>query len=161
MGQARRRATKAEMLQKKKRAMDLLALGHTYQEIADDIGYANRSAARGLIETELKAEVNESARGVRMLRAQELLNLQQIEAKLLPVILNSNLSEMPGKMLYPYLETIDRIVKIKERRAKMLGLDESEEVQLTGGGQIQVIIDGQVVEKKRSEVEVEVPSNDR
>lgn len=111
MGQARRRATKAEMLQKW--AMDLLALGHTYQEIADDIGYANRSAARGLIENELKAEVNESARGVRMLRTQELLSLQQIGAKLLPVILNSNLSEVPSKMLYPSFDTIDRIVKIK------------------------------------------------
>ena len=156
MGQARRRTDKATMEARKAKALELLALGNTYTEIAHELGYKSKSSAIDLIRSALKEHTALNAEEVNEIRRKDALKLEAIERSLLPSVVGKDLSTMSDKEKYPLLETVDRIVKLQERRAKLLGIDHTPDLNLTSSGQIQVILDGQVVEKKRSAVEVEV-----
>ncbi len=159
MGAARRRTDKATMEQRKASALDLLAHGHTYDQIAKTLGYKSKASAYNLVQQALEEHVKQNVEAIQEIRARELLQLQALEHKLLPTVLDADFTLLHGRDLFPVLETVDRIVKIKERRAKMLGLDEQADMQLGSNGNIQVIIDGTVVDKTRSEVEVEIPAD--
>lgn len=157
MGQARRRTTSAEMERRRARAIELLSLGRTFEQIADEFGYKSKTSARHLVDTALKAN---TAHNVEELRTKERLQLDAMEATLLPMVVGRDLAMMTDKERYTVYEAADRIVKIKERRAKMFGLDHSPDMQLTNNGQIQVVLDGRVMDKTRSAVEVEVPADE-
>ena len=160
MGQARRRTDKATMEARKAKALELLALGNTYTEIAHELGYKSKSSAIDLIRSALKEHTALNAEEVNEIRRKDALKLEAIERSLLPSVVGKDLSTMSDKEKYPLLETVDRIVKLQERRAKLLGIDHTPDLNLTSSGQIQVILDGQVVEKKRSTVEVEVEAEE-
>lgn len=160
MGQARRRTPSHEMERRRARAVELLALGRTYVQIADDLGYKSKTSARKLVEEALKEHTSQHVEALQAVRARELIQLESMEASLLPVVVGKDLSMMPDKERYTVYEAADRIVKIKERRAKMLGLDHTPDVNLTNGGNIQVILDGRVMDKTRSAVELEVSADD-
>lgn len=159
MGQARRRTNSAEMERRRARAVELLALGRTYEQIADDLGYKSKTSAINLVKTALKEHVSQNVDALQAVRARELIQLEAMEASLLPAVVGKDLATIADREKYAIYEAADRIVKIKERRAKMLGLDHSPDINLTGNGQIQVVLDGKVVEKNRSAVEVEVPAD--
>lgn len=160
MGQARRRLTAEDKERKKARALELSAMGRNYKQIADDLGYKSHNSARSLILSALEEHTKANFEAVQAVRAKELLQMESIESSLLPMVVGQDLSVMTDKERYTAYEAVDRIVKIKERRAKMLGLDHTTDVNLTNGGNIQVILDGRVMDKTRSAVEVEVPADD-
>jgi hypothetical protein len=91
------------------RCVELASQGLTYAEIASAVGYANKSSARKAVVAALAArEVD----GVDMLRSLEVTRLDELQ-------LASWDSAMTGDP-----QAVDRIVRIINLRAKLLGLFE-------------------------------------
>lgn len=86
----------------------------TYQQIADQAGYASASAARTAIQRELDREVNEN---VEQLRREELSMLDAMHAEIWPMFADKKNTWR--------LQAADRLLAISERRAKLMGLDQT------------------------------------
>lgn len=100
----------------KQRATKALALRLrrvSYDEIARQLGYSHRSAARKAVERELASIPREAA---KELRQQELETLDAVQAKLMPLLLDR---------ARPQLGAIDRLVKVMDHRAKLTGIHEN------------------------------------
>lgn len=94
--------------EKRARALDLRKAGATYDQIAQQLGYANRGNAQRAVQTALKEITAEPARDVLT------LELERLDAMLLglwPQARRGNLG------------AVDRVLRIQERRARLLGLD--------------------------------------
>lgn len=102
--QTQRRKTAAE---KRAEALELRALGYSYQAIADEVGYASKGAAHNAVAKGLADIPREAAEQARELELGRLDDLQ--------------MAAMNGAMAGD-LFAIDRVVKIVESRAKLLGL---------------------------------------
>jgi hypothetical protein len=106
-----RRSTSPDMVDAALRQTEALRLrqsGMTFQEIADVLGYADPTGARGAVLAALQTTVVEPNNEMRSL---ELTRLDALLAALWPTALAGDQG------------AIDRVLKIQERRAKMLGLD--------------------------------------
>ena len=98
------RKTAAE---KRAEALELRAMGYNYQAIADEVGYGSRGAAHKAVAQELRNIPREAAEQARELELGRLDDLQ--------------MAAMNGAMAGD-LFAIDRVVKIVESRARLLGL---------------------------------------
>lgn len=109
--------TKAEM------ALNLRTSGVPFREIAAKLGYADESGARKAVYAILKKSRDEK---VADYRAIELEKLDKLEFAI-------SQSARSG-----HLGAIDRMLRIMERRARLLGLDTPEKQALVGerGGPI-------------------------
>jgi hypothetical protein len=94
-------------------AVSLRAQKLTYEEIAQRSGYSNASACRKAIMRELDRCV---VKNVEELRAEEMNSLEQLERECWKRLYDKNYEK---SMLF----SVDRILMIKERRAKLMGLD--------------------------------------
>ena len=119
-------------------ALRLRADNKTYQQIADALGYTNRSAARKAVERALVATVREPAEEVREL---QLVQLDRLAREALAVLEREHVLVSHGRTIYaddgsamlddgPILSAIDRLLKIQERKAKLLGLDSPTRVEV-------------------------------
>jgi hypothetical protein len=68
---------------KQARALQLLGRGYTYDEIADDLGYANRGSAWRLVRNALLANVTAE---FEQYRTAEILRLDAIQDELMPLL---------------------------------------------------------------------------
>ena len=93
----------------------LRVIGHTYEEIASKCGYASASGAWQAYKRATEEMIFESAEEVRQL---ELLRLDDMTAAIWP-------SALAGD-----LPSINVVLKIMDRRAKLLGLDKPEKVEI-------------------------------
>lgn len=98
------RKTAAE---KRAEALELRAMGYSYQAIADEVGYGSRGAAHKAVAQELRNIPREAAEQAREMELGRLDDLQ--------------MAAMNGAMAGD-LFAIDRVVKIIESRARLLGL---------------------------------------
>ena len=98
--------------QRAKQALELRAQLLSYDEIAQRCGYATRDAARKAILREMNRVI---VRNVEELRDAELHMLNLLHAKCWQRFTDP-------KNPYSYSE-VERILKISERRAKLMGLD--------------------------------------
>lgn len=98
------RKTAAE---KRAEALELRAMGYNYQAIADEVGYGSRGAAHKAVAQELRNIPREAAEQAREMELGRLDDLQ--------------MAAMNGAMAGD-LFAIDRVVKIIESRARLLGL---------------------------------------
>ena len=98
--------------------------GQSFESIAKDLGYAKASGAYHAVMAALKKTLQEPADELRMLEVERLDELLKThwENRRQP-------------------QVTDRILRIMERRAKLLGLDAPERTELTGkdGEAIKVI----------------------
>lgn len=94
--------------EKRAKALELRKAGATYDQIARQVGYADRGGAYRAVATALKQITEEPAHEVRQ------LELERLDAMLLGLWPNAR----KGKE-----GAIDRALRIMERRAKLLGLD--------------------------------------
>lgn len=134
-------------------AARLRARGLTYEQIANELGYADRKNAYNAVERALRATVEEPAAEVRKLELERLDHLWQAALKVLET---DHLTVSHGKVITrmvgvkrdedgieildpltgktipvyedviddgPKLAAIDRLLKIQARRAALLGLD--------------------------------------
>jgi hypothetical protein len=106
-----RRPTSADMISSALRQTDALSLrlaGKTFAEIAAELGYSDKSGARNAVMAALRENVAEPNAEMRAL---ELSRLDALQAALWTKATNGDLG------------SVDRVLKLMERRAKILGLD--------------------------------------
>jgi len=128
---SRRQKTSPKKIEREERARKALALrraGLDYDRIAQETGYANRSGAykavAGLLAERVKASES-VADGVID------LELERLDVMLVGIWDKARRGD---------LHAVDRVIRIGERRAKLLGIDSPERREISGpeGGEIQV-----------------------
>ena len=93
---------------KKRRALELKITGLTYRQIADELDYRSPASAHAAVMRALRETLAEPAE-----------ELRQLEVGRLDALLEAVWADaMTGK-----LPAVDRVLRIGERRAKLLGLD--------------------------------------
>ena len=109
-------------------ALQMRQLGYTYERIAQQCGYGSRAAAFNAVQRELKRQLGPVAEDVREL---ELSRLDQL------------LTVFYAKAMKGDGWSLDRVLRIMERRSAFLGLD----AQTAGGqsGQFVMVAVPQVV----------------
>jgi len=109
----------------------------TYQEISDRLKYGGEGNARRAVKEVLAAVRTEGATEIRSLQAQQLDYLTAEALRVLetihPAVTQSGriIKDDDGNALVddgPVLAAIDRVLRIQERRAKLLNLDIREQV---------------------------------
>lgn len=103
-------------------ALKLRAAKMTYEQIAAQCGYADRSSARKAIMREIDRVV---VSNVEQLRREELLTLDMLQQK---CYTRMESKEHEKGMLF----AVDRILAIQERRARLQGLDKPIDSASTG-----------------------------
>lgn len=101
------------------RALELRKAGLTYQKIADALGYANPMGAWKAVNSALKKTLQEPSDDLRK------MEVERLDAMLF-ALYPSAMKGMQG--------AVDRILRIMERRAKLLGLDAPTKTDVTSGG---------------------------
>lgn len=96
--------------EKRARALELRKAGATYEKIAEHLGYANRGNAQRAVQTALRDITAENAKEVLAIELERL---------------DSILVGLWGNARSGHLGSIDRVLRIMERRSKYLGLDHS------------------------------------
>lgn len=94
-------------------AVKLRSAKMTYEAIAKQCGYANASACRKAVMRELDRCV---VKNVEALRIEELDSLERLEQECWKRLYDKNYEK---SMLF----AVDRIIAVKDRRAKLMGLD--------------------------------------
>ena len=114
--------------EKAQQAVRLRKAGVTYDQIAAQLGYASRSSARRAVVRLLQANTVEAVGDLRTLEDGRLDDM---------------LRAIYGAAVQGDLATIDRILRISERRAKLWGLDAAVKQEITGadGGPLSITID--------------------
>lgn len=92
------------------KALKLRLMRASYDTIARELGYANKSSAHKAVERALAKVPREAA---KELRAQELETLDMAQRALMPSIIAGHLG------------AVDRLVKLMEQRAKLTGIHEN------------------------------------
>lgn len=115
--------------------LEMRADGEKITVIRDTLGYRSNAAVYQDIGRALAEYVGEPAAEVR---AMEVMRLDELWREAIKVMRTEHLKVSHGKVIYltddkgadypladdaPVLQSIDRLLKIQERRAKLLGLD--------------------------------------
>jgi hypothetical protein len=105
-------------------ALELRKAGASYRTIAEQLGYRGVSGAFKAVTSALKATLKEPAEELRT------LELERLDAMLLPLWRRVQNGDE---------KAVDRVLRIAERRAKLLGLDAPTRRELSGpdGGPIE------------------------
>lgn len=119
-------------------AARLRTQGWTYQRIADHLGLKQRADAYNAVKRVLDATVREAGEDIRAL---ELERLDRLEAAANEVLEREHVTVSNGRVVVlheaplpddgPVLAAIDRLLKIQERRARLLGLDAPTKQNIT------------------------------
>ncbi|WP_329592139.1 hypothetical protein OG195_27320 [Streptomyces sp. NBC_01362] len=111
-------------------AARLRSLGWTYQRIADTLGWANKGDAHHAVSKVLRDTVQEAGDDLRSLELTRLDALYVAATEVLErehvTVSNGRVVDLHGAPIPddgPVLAAIDRLLKIQERRARLLGLD--------------------------------------
>ncbi|MER6191786.1 hypothetical protein [Streptomyces cyaneofuscatus] len=120
------------------RAAELRSKGWTYPRIAAELGFNHRADAYNAVKRVLKETVREAGEDVRAL---ELERLDRLEAAANEVLEREHVTVSNGRVVSlnetplpddgPVLAAIDRLLKIQERRARLLGLDAPTKAAIT------------------------------
>lgn len=120
----------AELLEKERNALELRRAGYTYDRIADRLGYANKGAAYKAVR-----------RGIARTLQEPVDELIELETDRLDRLLSSVWAPaMKGD-----LGAVDRVLRISERRSKLLGLDRTPDVD-AGLAQMQLMLHAKQLE---------------
>jgi len=121
--------------------------GKTYEQIATELRYPNRGVAYRAVQRIIAADVRETADELRALELERLDRLYQAGMQVLEAkhytVQKDGVIWHDGKPLEddaPILAAIDRLLKIQDRRAKLLGLDAPTKVEVRTVGQIEAEI---------------------
>lgn len=120
MGEPKRSARRLKAKERQLAALELRKGGKTYEEIAKELGYRGKSGAFKAVELALKDMMQEPADEVRRL---ELSRLDKMLDSLWWQIGSGKHS------------VIEKVLKIMDRRAKLLGLDAPARRDITTGGE--------------------------
>lgn len=105
------KAKRAEVAQRRAKAVAMRIAGMDYETIAQRLGYYNRGAAYNDITAALEANVAEQNRNADVLRQEELQRLDRLQAGVWAAAAAGD------------TRAVDTALKIIDRRCKLLGLD--------------------------------------
>lgn len=105
------KAQRAATAERRAKAVAMRLAGADYETIAQKLGYYNRGAAYNDINRALEANVAEQRRSAEILRQEELQRLDRLQA-------GAWMAAASGDP-----KAIDVVLKIIDRRCKLLGLD--------------------------------------
>ena len=127
MGANREQQVKA--YERQKEALSLRLVGLSYDAIAERLEFANRSGAFRAVQAALKKTLQDPADELRT------LELERLDSMLLPMMAQAKKGNQGA---------VDRVLRIMERRAKLLGLDAPTKQEITGsdGGPVVIAIGG-------------------
>lgn len=111
----RRERNMADAMERRRQALELRKAGMTYQVIADKLGYRNRNGAWKSIKSALRDIPAEAAHEVKAIELERLDTL---------------LKSIWSGALSGSLGAVDRAIRIMERRARLLGLDATPQVDV-------------------------------
>ncbi|MFI8448236.1 hypothetical protein [Streptomyces erythrochromogenes] len=132
-------------------AARLRSRGLTYQQIADEVGYTNKGTAYEAVQRVLKEAVTEAGEEVKAVELERLDMMWQAALKVMEArhwtvsqgkVVSLNNAPLPDDG--PVLQAIDRLLRIQERRAKLLGLDTATRVSIDAenlGAEIGALLD--------------------
>jgi len=121
----------AEGAERDAEAVRLRSRGLTYQQVSDALGYGDRANARRAVERAMLATIAEPADEAKAL---ELMRLDELHRAAWSVMTTWHPMVVGGRVVRdhlgravedvgPVLAAIDRLLRIAERRARLLGLD--------------------------------------
>jgi hypothetical protein len=106
-----RRIPKAEVLEKERRALEMRRAGADYASIAAQLGYANKGGAHKAVTSALARTIGETVEDAGELRRVEADRLDRLQLAIWPQAMRGDLN------------AVDRVLRLFERRARLLGLD--------------------------------------
>lgn len=117
--------------------------GVDWQTIADRLGYDSRGTACKDVSRALEAHVAEQRTSLEVYRETELMRLDQLTVEVVRVLKGRHyITTQSGRVVddpqtgsplvddTPVLHAVDRLLKIQDRRAKLLGLDAPQKVEV-------------------------------
>lgn len=122
------REQEVKAYERQKEALSLRLVGLSYDAIAERLGFANRSGAFRAVQAALKKTLQEPADELRT------LELERLDSMLLPMMAQAKKGNQGA---------VDRVLRIMERRAKLLGLDAptKQEIRVPDGVETRVIFE--------------------
>jgi hypothetical protein len=119
------RALSPETLEKYRRVWMLRTVGLTFEEIANAVGYADKSGAKQAYDAFAERYVTETVEQMRLLQSERL------DMLLRPAMKRVNEGD---------LSWIDVILKVERRRSELFGLDAPRKTEVSGpdGGAISI-----------------------
>jgi len=115
-GEPRTSVRRLRAAEKQKRALEMRIEGAAYEEIRAELGYRSRSGAHKAVMSALRKMLREPADTVREL---ELQRLDRILRPMMQLAITGDAA------------AVDRVLKVMDRRAKLLGLDAPTKSALT------------------------------
>lgn len=120
-----------ESVQRDAEAARLRGRGWSYQRISDELGYGNRSNAHRAIAKVMAGTIAEPAEEAREFQLSQLDDMTAVAFEILEA---NNYVVSDGRIVRDengqairdpemVLKALDRLIKIQERRAKLLGID--------------------------------------
>lgn len=156
-----RYARQMDTVMRDAQALRLRARGMTYQQIADEMGYAEKGAAYKAVQRGMEEIIGEAAAEVRAL---EVARLDAMYAQVMKVLETEHVTVSQGRVVRrrvldengdpivvgqdrddkpiyreeeilddaPVLAAVDRLLRIQQRRAALLGLDAPTKQEIGG-----------------------------
>ena len=144
-----------EVAQRRQRAIELRRTGHTYQQIADELGYSNRGSAHRDIAravADARADLAKDANEYRKEQTRELEAMQAVAWEALSSLGVHVSNTGDGDVITTEIDDpelalkgLDRLVKIQARIAALNGLDAPAKVDTTS--KVTYSIDGVDMDK--------------
>lgn len=104
-----------EVIAREGRALELRRAGVAYDDIALAVGYGNRGSAYRAVQRAIRRAHREPAEALRALESDRL---DDVHRAVWPKAITGDLA------------AVDRVIKVQERRAKLLGLDAGDAAQI-------------------------------
>jgi hypothetical protein len=137
------RATQASVAERRTKLIQMRLAGHSFDECATRLGYSSRSAATKDFTRVFEQVTVEQRASAEVYREVELARLDDLTVTATRVLLTKHYVTTQGGRLVehpetglpllddgPVLQAIDRLLKIQDRRAKLLGLDSPQRVEV-------------------------------
>jgi len=120
MSESKTSQRRLEAAENQRKALELRKAGVTFASIAETLGYRGPSGAYRAVMSALRKTLQEPADEVRKMEAERL------DALLLALWAQAKSGNQGA---------VDRVLRVMERRAKLLGLDMPTRADITSGGQ--------------------------
>ena len=129
-------------------ALKLRQRGYTYDDIGKALGIA-KSIAHGYVKDAMRQLAEDQTEETQQLRALEVARLDEMSVQAYKVLFAKHYTINSGSVVYhngaevlddaPVLRAIDRLLKISERRAKLLNLDLQKEAGVDSDSMIAML----------------------
>lgn len=147
------RAKRAEVAERRRLCVELRVAGKTWDDIAAALGYKTKAAACQDFGRALKERLKRLDQSVDDLRALELERLDALYREAWAIMEKPHLLVQGGRAIEvvvdgqavklrddgPKLAAMDRLLKIAERRARLLGIDAPVQIEQVGEVKVELV----------------------